>query len=164
MAQYKGVVERGGKEYIKMQDLLLSMSSPNVADVKLGVRTYLEDEVQNKKRRMDLLEKAKGLKVNHPHVELTPEVCGAGRAPNVAGRFFGRGQNCRWPEDLHVPDLGQGLGLTYTAPAPNRPEQMVWLVHYAWAPDREGCIAVGRHAGLVSTAARASVIGPSGSR
>ena len=39
--QFKGFVERDGKQYIKMQDVLLSMHDPNVMDLKIGVRTYL---------------------------------------------------------------------------------------------------------------------------
>ncbi|XP_051502090.1 inositol-trisphosphate 3-kinase A [Myxocyprinus asiaticus] len=42
---YSGVVERDGELFLKMKDLLASFDMPNVMDCKMGVRTYLEDEL-----------------------------------------------------------------------------------------------------------------------
>ncbi|XP_051578495.1 inositol-trisphosphate 3-kinase A-like [Myxocyprinus asiaticus] len=42
---YQGVVERDGELFLKMKDLLTSFDMPNVMDCKMGVRTYLEDEL-----------------------------------------------------------------------------------------------------------------------
>uniref|UniRef100_A0A8C1XK93 Kinase n=1 Tax=Cyprinus carpio TaxID=7962 RepID=A0A8C1XK93_CYPCA len=42
---YYGVVERDGELFLKMKDLLAKFDLPNVMDCKMGVRTYLEDEL-----------------------------------------------------------------------------------------------------------------------
>ncbi|KAI7804609.1 inositol-trisphosphate 3-kinase A [Triplophysa rosa] len=42
---YYGVVERDGELFLKMKDLLAGLESPNVMDCKMGMRTYLEEEL-----------------------------------------------------------------------------------------------------------------------
>ena len=41
----QGRVERDGKQYVKMADIVSGMSEPHVMDVKLGLRSFLESEV-----------------------------------------------------------------------------------------------------------------------
>nr|XP_039249409.1 inositol-trisphosphate 3-kinase A-like isoform X1 [Styela clava] len=43
--EYHGIVEKEGEKYTRMQDLLLAYDCPSVMDCKMGVRTYLEDEL-----------------------------------------------------------------------------------------------------------------------
>ncbi|XP_065144439.2 inositol-trisphosphate 3-kinase A [Paramisgurnus dabryanus] len=42
---YYGVVDRDGELFLKMKDLLAGFESPNVMDCKMGMRTYLEEEL-----------------------------------------------------------------------------------------------------------------------
>ncbi|XP_053553693.1 inositol-trisphosphate 3-kinase A [Bombina bombina] len=42
---YHGVVERDGESYIQLDDLLNGFEEPCVMDCKMGVRTYLEEEL-----------------------------------------------------------------------------------------------------------------------
>ncbi|XP_069500846.1 inositol-trisphosphate 3-kinase A-like [Ambystoma mexicanum] len=42
---YYGVVEKEKDKYIQMEDLLRSLESPSIMDCKMGVRTYLEEEL-----------------------------------------------------------------------------------------------------------------------
>ncbi|XP_077477823.1 inositol-trisphosphate 3-kinase A [Stigmatopora argus] len=48
---YHGVVERDGESFIHMADLLASFDLPNVMDCKMGVRTYLEEELVRARER-----------------------------------------------------------------------------------------------------------------
>lgn len=73
MPQFMGFVERDGVTYIKMQDVLLSMVDPNIMDLKIGVRTFGEEEVESDKRRMDLLQKALAIQANCPDIEITED-------------------------------------------------------------------------------------------
>jgi len=50
-------VPYGGQTFIELQDLLHGFRDPNVMDVKLGTRTFLEMEVQNTTARHDLYRK-----------------------------------------------------------------------------------------------------------
>uniref|UniRef100_A0A8C5R7Z3 Kinase n=1 Tax=Leptobrachium leishanense TaxID=445787 RepID=A0A8C5R7Z3_9ANUR len=43
---YHGLVEREGQTYIKMEDLLKGLEGPSIMDCKMGIRTYLEEELQ----------------------------------------------------------------------------------------------------------------------
>uniref|UniRef100_A0A0B7ACH0 Kinase n=1 Tax=Arion vulgaris TaxID=1028688 RepID=A0A0B7ACH0_9EUPU len=52
--EYRGNVEKNGENYIQLQDLLCSFSHPCVMDVKMGVRTYLEEELQKARRSPSL--------------------------------------------------------------------------------------------------------------
>ncbi|XP_016382396.1 inositol-trisphosphate 3-kinase A-like [Sinocyclocheilus rhinocerous] len=42
---YYGVVKRDGELFLKMKDLLAKFDLPNVMDCKMGVRTYLEEDL-----------------------------------------------------------------------------------------------------------------------
>ncbi|KAK2826027.1 hypothetical protein Q5P01_020241 [Channa striata] len=58
---YHGVVEKDGESFIHMTDLLANFDLPNVMDCKMGVRTYLEEELvrarERPKPREDLYKK-----------------------------------------------------------------------------------------------------------
>ncbi|KAG7464453.1 hypothetical protein MATL_G00165750 [Megalops atlanticus] len=43
--QYHGLASRGGESYIRLEDLLSGLSCPVIMDCKMGVRTYLEEEL-----------------------------------------------------------------------------------------------------------------------
>ncbi|XP_050711216.1 inositol-trisphosphate 3-kinase A-like isoform X2 [Eriocheir sinensis] len=60
--RYSGVVEGAdGEKYLQLEDLLSNYSLPCVMDIKMGVRTYLEDELakarEKPKLRKDMYEK-----------------------------------------------------------------------------------------------------------
>ncbi|XP_078672166.1 inositol-trisphosphate 3-kinase A-like isoform X2 [Branchiostoma floridae x Branchiostoma belcheri] len=59
--EYKGDVERDGEKFMEMEDLLGDFDTPAVMDCKMGVRTYLEDELvkarSNPKLRKDMYQK-----------------------------------------------------------------------------------------------------------
>ncbi|XP_005307969.2 inositol-trisphosphate 3-kinase B-like isoform X2 [Chrysemys picta bellii] len=42
---YHGVVVKDGEHYIQMDDLLRGLDAPSIMDCKMGVRTYLEEEL-----------------------------------------------------------------------------------------------------------------------
>ncbi|KAM4721931.1 inositol-trisphosphate 3-kinase B-like [Rhinophrynus dorsalis] len=42
---YHGLEERDGQTYIKMEDLLKGLEAPSIMDCKMGIRTYLEEEL-----------------------------------------------------------------------------------------------------------------------
>eukprot|EP00730_Choanoeca_flexa_P015281 TRINITY_DN6982_c0_g1_i1.p1 TRINITY_DN6982_c0_g1~~TRINITY_DN6982_c0_g1_i1.p1 ORF type:complete len:646 (+),score=121.73 TRINITY_DN6982_c0_g1_i1:200-2137(+) len=67
--QYQGVVHSDSKQYIKLENLVAHFPNPCVMDVKMGVRTFLEDDVNTEKLRMDLLNKMLDLDDREP----TPE-------------------------------------------------------------------------------------------
>ncbi|KAK7112455.1 inositol-trisphosphate 3-kinase homolog [Littorina saxatilis] len=50
-------VEYNGEYFIEMEDLLQRFSDPNIMDIKMGRRTFLELEVKNPVLRKDLYEK-----------------------------------------------------------------------------------------------------------
>ncbi|XP_050535263.1 inositol-trisphosphate 3-kinase homolog isoform X3 [Daktulosphaira vitifoliae] len=52
--KYYREVEYNGQTFIEMQDLLYGFRDPNVMDIKMGTRTFLESEVQNTTARKDL--------------------------------------------------------------------------------------------------------------
>ncbi|XP_023147257.1 inositol-trisphosphate 3-kinase A [Amphiprion ocellaris] len=58
---YHGVVEKDGESFLHMTDLLTNFDLPNVMDCKMGVRTYLEEELvrarERPKQREDLYKK-----------------------------------------------------------------------------------------------------------
>ncbi|XP_062863667.1 inositol-trisphosphate 3-kinase A [Trichomycterus rosablanca] len=58
---YHGTVERDGELFLQMSDLLANFNGPNVMDCKMGVRTYLEEELvrarEKPKLRRDLYNK-----------------------------------------------------------------------------------------------------------
>ncbi|CAH1790743.1 unnamed protein product, partial [Owenia fusiformis] len=71
--EYKGEVEQVGEMYIQMQDLLCEFDSPSVMDCKIGVRTYLEEELEkareNPKLRKDMYKKMVDVDPNEPSEE-----------------------------------------------------------------------------------------------
>lgn len=58
---YYGVIEKEGETYNQMEDLLSEFDSPSIMDCKMGVRTYLEEELvkarEKPKLRKDMYEK-----------------------------------------------------------------------------------------------------------
>ncbi|KAM7403112.1 hypothetical protein PAMA_003840 [Pampus argenteus] len=58
---YHGVVEKDGESFLHMTDLLANFDLPNVMDCKMGMRTYLEEELvrarERPKPREDLYKK-----------------------------------------------------------------------------------------------------------
>ncbi|XP_059618525.1 inositol-trisphosphate 3-kinase homolog isoform X1 [Phlebotomus argentipes] len=55
--KYIGYREIGGESHIELQDLLHGFKEPNVMDIKMGCRTFLESEVTNTTLRPDLYKK-----------------------------------------------------------------------------------------------------------
>ncbi|XP_063287188.1 inositol-trisphosphate 3-kinase C isoform X1 [Pelobates fuscus] len=70
---YYGVVEKDGETYIQMEDLLSEFDSPSIMDCKMGVRTYLEEELvkarEKPKLRKDMYEKMIAVDPNAPTEE-----------------------------------------------------------------------------------------------
>ncbi|XP_030073536.1 inositol-trisphosphate 3-kinase C [Microcaecilia unicolor] len=58
---YYGVIEKDGESFNQMEDLLSEFESPSIMDCKMGVRTYLEEELvkarEKPKLRRDMYEK-----------------------------------------------------------------------------------------------------------
>uniref|UniRef100_A0A803SWT3 Kinase n=1 Tax=Anolis carolinensis TaxID=28377 RepID=A0A803SWT3_ANOCA len=58
---FHGVVERDGESYIQLDDLLVNFEGPCVMDCKMGIRTYLEEELtkarEKPKLRKDMYKK-----------------------------------------------------------------------------------------------------------
>jgi len=52
--KYYREVEYNGQTFIELQDLLHGFRDPNVMDIKMGTRTFLESEVKNSSARQDL--------------------------------------------------------------------------------------------------------------
>lgn len=59
-------LEYGGEHFIELQDLLHGFRDPHVMDIKMGTRTFLEDEVSNARARADLYDKMVRLDPNAP--------------------------------------------------------------------------------------------------
>ncbi|CAH0748298.1 unnamed protein product [Diatraea saccharalis] len=64
--RYYRELEYGGECFIELQDLLHGFRDPHVMDIKMGTRTFLEDEVSNARARGDLYEKMVRLDPNAP--------------------------------------------------------------------------------------------------
>ncbi|KAI5637940.1 inositol polyphosphate kinase domain-containing protein [Phthorimaea operculella] len=64
--RYYRELEYGGESFIELQDLLHGFRDPHVMDIKMGTRTFLEDEVSNARARTDLYEKMVRLDPNAP--------------------------------------------------------------------------------------------------
>ncbi|KAJ0180590.1 hypothetical protein K1T71_003994 [Dendrolimus kikuchii] len=64
--RYYRELEYSGERFIELQDLLHGFRNPHVMDVKMGTRTFLEDEVSNAHARSDLYEKMVRLDPNAP--------------------------------------------------------------------------------------------------
>eukprot|EP00055_Hartaetosiga_balthica_P004780 m.13060 g.13060 ORF g.13060 m.13060 type:complete len:367 (+) comp4103_c0_seq1:298-1398(+) len=56
-------------EFIQLQDLLCLYDNPSIMDVKMGIRTFQEQEIEKTKRRKDLLAKMMKLDPNEPTAE-----------------------------------------------------------------------------------------------
>ncbi|KAJ8308693.1 hypothetical protein KUTeg_013567 [Tegillarca granosa] len=71
--QYKGQVEKDAEQYVQLQDLLCDFDEPCVMDIKMGSRTYLEEELEKArikpKLRKDMYQKMIEVDPNAP----TPE-------------------------------------------------------------------------------------------
>ncbi|XP_059171389.1 inositol-trisphosphate 3-kinase B-like [Physella acuta] len=71
--EYRGPEEKNGETYIQLQDLLCSFNHPCVMDVKMGVRTYLEDELQKARKspslRKDMYQKMIEIDTTAPTTE-----------------------------------------------------------------------------------------------
>ncbi|KAH9499445.1 hypothetical protein Btru_077887 [Bulinus truncatus] len=52
--EYRGNVDKNGELFIQLQDLLCTFDHPCVMDVKMGVRTYLEEELQKARKSPSL--------------------------------------------------------------------------------------------------------------
>ncbi|XP_023684006.1 inositol-trisphosphate 3-kinase A [Paramormyrops kingsleyae] len=52
--KYHGVTERDGEAYLQLTDLLYDFDGPSVMDCKMGVRTYLEEELVRARERPKL--------------------------------------------------------------------------------------------------------------
>ncbi|XP_052058675.1 inositol-trisphosphate 3-kinase C-like isoform X2 [Mytilus californianus] len=59
--EYRGVVEKKTDQYLELQDLLCDFDTPFVMDIKMGTRTYLEEELvkakEKPKPRKDMYQK-----------------------------------------------------------------------------------------------------------
>ncbi|XP_033728289.1 inositol-trisphosphate 3-kinase homolog isoform X2 [Pecten maximus] len=63
---YYREVEYNSEFFIEMEDLLQHFTNPNIMDIKIGKRTFLESEVKNPVQRKDLYEKMVALDPNAP--------------------------------------------------------------------------------------------------
>ncbi|XP_065175025.1 inositol-trisphosphate 3-kinase A-like [Sycon ciliatum] len=70
---YTRQIEQEGEEYLEMQDLLAEFEHPAVMDIKMGVRTYLEEELTKARTkpsyRSDLYQKMIAVNPNEPTEE-----------------------------------------------------------------------------------------------
>ncbi|KAM4604578.1 inositol-trisphosphate 3-kinase C-like isoform 1-T1 [Discoglossus pictus] len=71
--EYYGVLEKDGEVYNQMEDLLAAFDSPSIMDCKMGVRTYLEEELtkarEKPKLRRDMYEKMISVDPEAPNEE-----------------------------------------------------------------------------------------------
>ncbi|XP_048259872.1 inositol-trisphosphate 3-kinase B-like isoform X3 [Haliotis rufescens] len=71
--EYRGDTEKAGDKYIQLQDLLCEFNTPCVMDIKMGCRTYLEEELEKARSkptlRKDMYKKMTEVDPNAP----TPE-------------------------------------------------------------------------------------------
>lgn len=54
--EYRGEVEKNGNSYVQLQDLLCEFEAPCVMDIKMGCRTYLEEELTKAREKPTLRE------------------------------------------------------------------------------------------------------------
>ncbi|KAG1685701.1 Inositol-trisphosphate 3-kinase B [Nymphon striatum] len=70
---YKGEVDTSDGKFVQLQDLLADFENPCVMDIKMGVRTYLEEELakakEKTKLRKDMYEKMVQIDSNEPTEE-----------------------------------------------------------------------------------------------
>ncbi|XP_053694083.1 inositol-trisphosphate 3-kinase A isoform X1 [Sabethes cyaneus] len=67
--KFLGVRHLQGEHFIELQDLLHGFQDPNVMDIKMGFRTFSENEVSNTKLREDLYKKMIAVDPNAPTAE-----------------------------------------------------------------------------------------------
>jgi len=71
--RFYGRVEKEGVSYVKLQDLLAEFDNPSVCDIKMGTRTYLEEELakarEKKTLRKDMYEKMVKVNKSEPTAE-----------------------------------------------------------------------------------------------
>uniref|UniRef100_A0A7S0EDQ0 Kinase n=1 Tax=Hanusia phi TaxID=3032 RepID=A0A7S0EDQ0_9CRYP len=67
--KYFGSHKTEDEAFLMLQNLVYGMKNPHVMDIKMGTRTFLETEVLNEKRRMDLLAKMVKIDPNEPTEE-----------------------------------------------------------------------------------------------
>jgi 1D-myo-inositol-triphosphate 3-kinase len=67
--KYLGVCDIDNEHYIELQDLLHGFKDPNVMDIKMGCRTFLESEVANTTLRPDLYKKMMEINEEAPNAE-----------------------------------------------------------------------------------------------
>ncbi|XP_034294226.1 inositol-trisphosphate 3-kinase C isoform X1 [Pantherophis guttatus] len=70
---YYGMVEHDGQPYIQMEDLLSGFENPSIMDCKMGVRTYLEEELEKARQqpclRHDMYDKMMEVDPSAPTLE-----------------------------------------------------------------------------------------------
>lgn len=64
--KYLGIYEENNESYIELEDLLKGFKDPNVIDIKMGRRTFLESEVSKTILRHDLYKKMLQIDSNAP--------------------------------------------------------------------------------------------------
>lgn len=62
-------VEYNSEYFIEIEDLLQHFTDPNIMDIKMGTRTFLESEVTNSSLRKDLYDKMVAVDPNAPSAE-----------------------------------------------------------------------------------------------
>lgn len=67
--KFLGVHRLDGEHFIELQDLLHGFHDPNVMDIKIGFRTFSENEVSNTTLREDLYKKMIAIDPNAPTAE-----------------------------------------------------------------------------------------------
>ncbi|XP_065919747.1 inositol-trisphosphate 3-kinase B-like isoform X2 [Dysidea avara] len=69
--EFRRELETDGERYLEMQDLLRDFDNPNVMDIKMGIRTYLEEEITKgkDKLRKDMYQKMIEVDPNEPTAE-----------------------------------------------------------------------------------------------
>lgn len=67
--KFFGVRQTADEFYVELQDLLHGFNQPNVMDVKIGCRTFLESEVVNNTLRPDLYQKMMAVDPTAPTAE-----------------------------------------------------------------------------------------------
>lgn len=67
--KFYGIREYENETYLELQDLLHGFKDPNVMDVKMGCRTFLESEVNNHTLRADLYKKMVAVDPTAPTAE-----------------------------------------------------------------------------------------------
>lgn len=67
--QFYQQIEYNGQYFIEIENLLKHFHDPNIMDIKLGTRTFLESEVKNQTLRTDLYNKMILIDPNAPNTE-----------------------------------------------------------------------------------------------